>query len=141
MINTTPMGPGFFIFFQHDESGSSGGNYGKPYRKERPSRILKPLCEYEKEIKALIEDERKKLIAEEEALRKRLAIVKKERLLAVQQDKIRYKQEIELKYLIVSESLLQVKRDLAEIERKRAAIKMRARIMRDDEEVLLLLYG
>lgn len=141
MINTTPMGPGFFIFFQHDESGSSGGNYGKPYRKERPSRILKPLCEYEKEIKALIEDERKKLIAEEEALRKRLAIVKKERLLAVQQDKIRHKQEIELKYLIVTKAIAQVSADLQKIEQRKKTIKLKARIMKDDEEILLLLYG
>jgi len=61
--------------------------------------------------------------------------------LAEQQEKIRLEIEYELHLELVSESLLQIEKDLAEIERKRADISLQARIMRDDDEVILILYG
>ena len=114
-------------------STGAGGNYG--------GRILPTLADYEKRIKKYLNEERKQLKAEEKRIKKLLIKQELEKLQAEQQEEIRHSQEIELKYLIISESLLQIKRDLAEIERKRATIKLRARIMRDDDEIMVILYG
>ena len=114
-------------------STGAGGNYG--------GRILPTLADYEKRIKKYLDEERKQLKAEEKRIKKLLIKQELEKLQAEQQEEIRHSQEIELKYLIISESLLQIKRDLAEIERKRATIKLRARIMRDDDEIMVILYG
>lgn len=114
-------------------AGSSGGNYG--------GRVLPSLADYEKRIKKLLDEERARLLNEAKSARKRLLKIEVEKLLADQRTEIRHKQEIELKSLIISESLLTIEKDLTEINRKRAKIKLKARIMRDDDEVMILLYG
>lgn len=137
MITTTPMGPGFFIFFQTETGvSSSGGDYRK-----KKYRILKPLKEYEHEIRKLLEEERIEKEKEADELKVLLAKVEVEKIKAEKEEEIRQTQEIELKYLLISESLLQIERDLAEIERKRAEISLRARIMLDDDELMILIYG
>jgi len=137
-FGATHYGPAYFppgnIIIEDVSPGlGAGGNYG--------GRILPSIADYEKRIKKLLERERAERLNEAKKLRKRLIQVQAQQLLAEQQDKIRQKQEIELKYLLVSESLLRVEEDLAEIKRKQAQIELRAKIMRDDDEVIILLYG
>lgn len=111
----------------------SGGNYG--------GRILPSLADYEKRIKKLLDEERAQLLNEAKEARKRLEKLEIERLLDIKQADIRQKRELELKYLVMSESLLQIEKDLAEIDRRREKIKLEARIMRDDDELMVILYG
>jgi len=125
--------PGDIIIDIPDVGNGSGGNYG--------GRILPTIADYEGRIKDLLDKERAALLNEAKQAKKRLVKIEVKRLLADQQEKIRLELEYELQLTIVSESLLQIERDLAEINRKRAAIKLKARIMRDDDEVMILLYG
>jgi len=126
--------PGDIIIEESFTGNGAGGNYGR-------GRVLPSIADYEERIKKLLDKERADRLNEAKKLKKRLIQIEAEKMLVAQQTEIRQIQEIELKSLIVSESLLQVKRDLAEIDRKRAAIKLKARIMRDDDEVMILLYG
>lgn len=132
MISSTPMGPGFFIFFQIGGRGTSGGNYG---------RVLPSLADYEKRIKKLLDEEKETLLTEEKTAKDNLVKIEAKHLIDKQKEEIRQEIEYELQLEIISESLLQIERGLAEIERKRAEISLRARIMRDDDEVMILIYG
>lgn len=113
-------------------STGAGGNYGRP---------LPSLQEYEKRIKKYLDIEQAERLEEKEKLIARLVSLEAEKIKDQKNEEIRQNQEYELKYLLVSESLLQVEKDLAEIAEKRANIKLRARIMRDDDEVMILLYA
>ena len=125
--------PGDIVIEVPDVGSGAGGNYG--------SRTLPTIADYEKRIKKVLDEERAQLLNEAKQLKKNLVKREVKRLLADQQEKIRLQSEYELQLAVVSESLLQVERDLAEIDSKRAKIKLRARIMRDDDEVMILLYG
>ena len=116
-----------------DVGNSAGGNYG--------GRALPSLADYENRIKNQLDKERDERLIEAKATKNRLIQLEAEKALFAKKEEIRQIQENELKLLIVSESLLQIKRDLAEIAKKRAEISLRARIMRDDDEVMILLYG
>lgn len=137
-FGSTHYGPAYFppgdIVIEDIGAGNgAGGNYG--------GRVLPSLADYEKRIKDLLDKERAETLNEIKRLKKLLVKAEVEKMLVAQQEEISKRLEIELKFEIVSESLLQVERDLAEIDRKRAAIKLKARIMRDDDEVMILLYG
>ena len=123
MIELSPMGPGFLIFFQEEVVSGSGA---------------RPLEYYEHEIREALDRKEDELLKEAAQARVRLIDLESER---IKEEEIRQKQEIELKYLLVSKSLLKIEEDLTEVELKRGEIKRLARIMRDDDEVILILYG
>jgi hypothetical protein len=119
-------------FYIHVRLGSTGGSY-------RPTHILKSVEEYEEEISLILKKEKAEALKEKKSLK-----AKEDRLevkIEREEKQNRQTQETRLKYLIVSESLLQVEKDLAEITKKRAEINLRARIMRDDDEVMMLLMS
>lgn len=134
MIELSPMGPGFFIFFQDVFTEGSGA-------REAVRRRVRRLEEYEEELKLSIDKEQASLLIEAKELEDNLVKVEAKRMVADQEEKIRLESEYELQLALISESLLQVERDLAEIDRKRAEISLKARIMRDDDEIIILLYG
>lgn len=122
---TSPMGPGFLIFFQEEVVSGSGA-------------ATRSLEYYEEEIREALDRKEDKLLKEAAQARIRLIDLESEK---IKEEEIRQTQEIELKYLLVSKSLLKIEEDLTEVERKRGEIKRLARIMRDDDEVILILYG
>ena len=137
-FGATHYGPAYFppgdIVIEDVGGGyGAGGDYS--------GRILPSLADYEKRIKDLLDKERAETLNEIKRLKKLLVKAETERLLDIQRGEIRQKLETELKLEILSESLLTIQRDLAEIDRRRAAIKLKAKIMRDDDEVMILLYG
>ena len=135
MIESNLMGPGFFMFFRTEvDEGSSGA-------RETLRRRIKRIEEYEEELKLSLDKEQAPLLIEAKELEEKLVKVEVKRVLAGQQEKIRLESEYKLQLALISESLLQVEMDLAEIDRKRAEISLKARIMRDDDEVIILLYG
>lgn len=115
-------------FYIHVRLGSAGGSYG-----------VKPVEDYEKEISLILKKEKTEALKEKKSLKAKE--VRLEAKISAEKDQNRQTQETRLKLLIVSESLLQVEMDLAEIARKRAEINLRARIMRDDDEVMMLLMS
>lgn len=104
-------------FYVNARAGSVGGSYGKQS------------FEYDEEVKRL-------LALEQKTKTKKKQLKKKQKSLKA---KTRQKDETRLKLLEVSKSLLTIEKDLAEIEKKRAKIKKRARIMKDDEDVIAIL--
>ena len=130
----TPMGPGFFIFFQDmfPEDGGAAYDYLIHRRK---------LDAYRIEAKRLIDQKKAKKLNKEKKLKKELASLQAKKMLADQHAKIGKLKEIELNLVQVSESLLKVEKDLAEIKQTREAIEAKARIMRNNDEVLILLIS
>ena len=113
-------------FYIHVRAASVGGSYG-----------IRPVSDYEKEIKQLLAKEKAKKLKEKRSLKGKETRLEKK----IQKQDIRQKQESELKLLLISESLLRIEKDLIEIQRKRAQITKKARIMRDDDEVIMLLMS
>lgn len=125
---TTPMGPGFFIFFQGTIDRGSGGYY-KPLRKGR-TYVLKPLEEYEKRIKKELKLEQQQLADKQQDITLQLDQIKSE-------DDIKFdKVKASLKKVLVD-----VESDIKITEAKLQIIPRLALIRRDDDEVLLILYS
>lgn len=121
----TPMGPGFFIFFQEIIETGAGGYY-KPLRK---TYYLKPLDYYKKEIKEKLKKEKEVLIEAKQDL-----IVSLKEIEERPEEKALKKQII-----IIEVKLADIKRELRIIEAKLQIIPKLASILRDDDEVLLIL--
>ena len=116
-------------FYVSVRLGSTGGGYG----------ARKSIAEYEKEISLILKEEKAEALKEKKSLKAKEVRLEVKISKEIKED--RQKQETKLKLLVVSESLLQVEKDLVEIDRKRAEINLRARIMRDDDEVMMLLMS
>lgn len=127
------MGPGFFIFFQDEFPNDGGTAYDPALEHQRQH--------YRRKAKTALAREKAEKLNDKKRFKKELITLEVERMLADQQGEIRQKEETELKLLEVSESLLLTERDLVEIGRKRAKIDLIARIMRDDDELMIILYG
>lgn len=126
MLDVSPMGPGFFIFFHEPEDTTRGGGQGAAKRK----------ADYYAKAKCLIEKEREEKLKEKEKLEKQIEILE----IRIKPDtKISIRKEIELELAQVSKSLLLIEKDLAEIKQTRKAIQKRARIMRSNDTLILLI--
>lgn len=112
-------------FYINVRAASVGGNYG-----------VRHIDEYKEEIRLLLAKEEKEARKEKKKLEKKE--IRLEAKLTLPNGQIE-KTRLELEK--VSKSLLTVEKDLAEIEKKRAEINLRARIMRDDDEIMMLLMS
>lgn len=115
-------------------AGSTGGHY-------RQSRSLKPISEYEEEIKELLAREEEELLAEQKGLEKKEIKLEAKALLGAQQSKTRKVEETELNLRIVANDLAIVSANLQKIEKEKLNIKNKARILRDDDEIIMLLIS
>lgn len=128
MIDVSPMGPGFFIFFHEPQNTTrGGGNKGGDG--------------YYAQAKLTWQRNKAKKLNSQKKLKKELIILESKMMLAVQQSKISTIKEIELELAQVSKSLLDIEKDLTEITQARKTIKKRARIMRNNEKAIILLIG
>lgn len=121
----TPMGPGFFIFFNDVIDRGSGGYY-KPLRKGK-TYYLKPLEDYEKRIKKELTLEQQQLLSKQQDISQQLDQLKE----PIEKTMIR----------ALSKTLSIVESDLKLTEDKLKIIPRLALIRRDDDEVLLILYS
>lgn len=130
MIKATPMGPGFFIFFNDVINRGSGGYY-KPLRKGR-TYVLKPLEDYEKRIKKELKLEQQQLSEKQQDITLQLDQIKSEFKDDIKFDKVKTS---------LKKVLIDVESDIKITEAKLKIIPRLALIRRDDDEVLLILYS
>jgi beta-galactosidase GanA len=131
-------GGGFIAFWPSqgaviEEPGSSGGNYKKTYRP------LGSLEEYEERIKKALEAERKEILEEREELRTRLITIEQERALESKKTRQKARNEHELKILLLKETILRIETELDLLQKQEMEISRLAQILRDDEEILMLI--
>lgn len=118
----------------------AGGSYADR-RQKRPHYLLPPLEDYEKRIKKALEEEKEKNLKElknAKARKKRAETAKNkaetERNLEVERDK-------EIRIFFIIELIAELQEKIAKIEEQTANVAELARILRDDEELLTLLYS
>jgi len=116
-------------FYIHVRAGSAGGNYG----------ARKPIEDYEEEISLILKAEKEKALKEKKNLKAKEKRLEAKISIEIEQD--RQKQETKLKYLEVAAMLEAVSANLVEIERRKRLISIKARILRDDDEVIMLLMS
>lgn len=109
-------------------AGLVSGNYG--------GRTLRALSEYEDEIREILDLEEKE---KEKELKK---LEKKETKLEAKTPKTdAARQKLKASLELVSKSLLQIERDLTVITEKRAQISLKARILKDDDDVIAIIIA
>jgi hypothetical protein len=132
-------GGGFIAFWPsqgaviEEEPGSSGGNYKKTHR------TLGSLEEYEERIKKALEAERKEILEEREELRTRLITIEQEKVLESKKTRQKAANERELKILLLKETILRIETELDLLQKQEMEIGRLAQILRDDEEILMLI--
>lgn len=134
VVLQSPMGPGFFIFFQEEEfTGSGGAEYGG--KKKRPARYTRPLAYYEELVKKLLEKEKAEKLEQKRILRRNLEKAEKE--LGV----IAAEVDTELKVLLLREEIAVKQREIQGIKEEAKFLKDKAKRLQDDELALLLLLN
>ena len=114
-------------------AGTSGGNYRKTYRH------IGSLEDYEERIRKALEEERKEILAERDELRTRLITIEQEKVLESKKRGQKAANERELQILLLKETILRIETELDLIQKQEMEIGRLAQILRDDEEILMLI--
>jgi hypothetical protein len=129
--------PDFHFNFKHltpvaaePEPGSAGGNYARTIGYYPEDKLY-----YEKRIREALKRAEKEREKEKQLLLEKLAFIEDLRAEAKKEQIL----ELELQVLVIKEALFHVEQELARIEEKRADIVRLAKILKDDEEVLVIL--
>lgn len=134
--NRTPFNRithGYLFGAAAEPAGTSGGNYRKTYRP------LKSLEEYEERIRKALEEERHELLAERDELRTRLITIEQENVLESKKRGQKAANERELQTLLLKETILRIETELNLLQKQEMEIGRLAQILRDDEEILMLI--
>lgn len=113
-----------------EESGSAGGNYARTIPYYPQDKI-----DYERRVQEALRRAEKKREEERQALIEKLGLIEDLRAEAGREQIA----DMELQVLIIKEALLHVEQELEKIEEQRADIARLARILKDDEEIMVIL--
>ena len=126
------MGPGFLIFFDSTPNPSSGGFYNRTFSDLEP---------YEERVKKALKRAEKEKREEIAALKIKLVEIEIQREEKARKLEIKAKQELEFRELMLKEALTQVQAELARLKQLEQETLRLAKILKDDDEVIAILYS
>jgi hypothetical protein len=115
-------------------AGSTGGNYGV-----KKFRYLPPLEVYEERLKKVIAEQEREKQQELEEMRAKFLKIEQELAKKAKKERITLEVTKELELLIVKDMITEIEAELRRLMQMLANIEHWAMILRDDEELLLLM--